>query len=519
MNEATQNLTDWHWNEDYHCWCLEQVCYAANPTVPQVQRLNIFVPGAYRNADGSWNKNVQISGYNVNTAPVVFENNAAGYVEMPAVNLGEERCYARPYLEHGLIYISCGCRGRDSKDANGRLVGKAPINLIDFKVALRFLRHHAEELPGDFDHIISVGWSAGGAMSSLLALTGDHPLYEPYLQAEHAYLEESDAVYAAQMYCPIVDLDHVDIAYEWNFFADKTCETSHAGPAETMSPFKEAFSKACFDRYVTYFNELGLRHPQTGGPLHLESDGRSGSGYEYLMTCLEDAATYFLQKLAAGEQPLGIQATPEQYLSGDYQQPKVDRKPGFNEGEYILVPGTDKREWLSWDGKRAKIKDLDTYILNHRRRMKPCTSFDIFSGLCGENQLFGSPEEDFKHFAPDLPDIWEQLKDDWKEEYDRCHGAYENVRHDTAQAMQRFLINPMNFVGTKEQEHSHQAEHYRIRVGARDADTAWSTSMSLAVKLANAECGTVDYALVWDAPHSEADYEGEMLRWIDEVCK
>lgn len=108
----------------------------------------------------------------------------------------------------------------------------------------------------------------------------------------------------------------------------------------------------------------------------------------------------------------------------------------------------------------------------------------------------------------------------WNEDYhcwcleQVCYAAKPTVPQ-----VQRFLINPMNFVGTKEQEHSHQAEHYRIRVGARDADTAWSTSMSLAVKLANAECGTVDYALVWDAPHSEADYEGEMLRWIDEVCK
>ena len=54
-------------------------------------------------------------------------------------------------------------------------------------------------------------------------------------------------------------------------------------------------------------------------------------------------------------------------------------------------------------------------------------------------------------------------------------------------------------------------QHYRIRVGASDADTAFTVSMVLAVKLANAGY-PVDYALVWDQSHSEADYPGEILK-------
>lgn len=41
------------------------------------------------------------------------------------------------------------------------------------------------------------------------------------------------------------------------------------------------------------------------------------------------------------------------------------------------VSGRDKRDWLDWKDGKADITDLDSYVLNHRRRMKPCTSFDI----------------------------------------------------------------------------------------------------------------------------------------------
>ena len=93
-------------------------------------------------------------------------------------------------------------------------------------------------LPGDWDRLISVGCSAGGAMSSLLGVSGDAPAFRPYLEENGAFSGESDRVFAAQIYCPIVDLEHADLAYEWMYRADKESENSPAGPAEVMSPFK-----------------------------------------------------------------------------------------------------------------------------------------------------------------------------------------------------------------------------------------------------------------------------------------
>ena len=41
----------------------------------------------------------------------------------------------------------------------------------------------------------------------------------------------------------------------------------------------------------------------------------------------------------------------------------------------------------------------------------------------------------------------------------------------------------------------------------------------MTLRLANEGIGDVDYALVWDQPHSEADYPGEVLAWIDRICQ
>lgn len=561
----TMELADcrdkWHFDETYDCWCLEDVLYTPKADVPKFQRLSIFVPKPYLNPDGTPNPDGRVGAYTAATVPVVFENNSAGYMQMPHTWLGGPRCYAEPYLRHGLVYVTCGCRGRESRNAEGVLVGKSPISLVDLKTAIRFLRHNRAALPGDFEKIISVGWSAGGAMSTLLGVTGDNSRYLPYLEMAGAFMDESDAVFASQIYCPIIDLEHADQAYEWMFGADKTCEDSPAGPVETMTPFKEALSKQLSAQYVRYVNGLGLTNPQTGEPLVLNEDGRSGSFYDYLMGCISASATDFLTRLERGK--LHETYTVEDYLCGSYTfeapapmppkdpgmhhagpgvgtpdlPPMGAPKPGFppahrpSLGDLMSRPpkgvpfvdrkppmelrqGSDKHAWLAWDGQSASVSDLDAYVLNHRRRMKPCTSFDKLINDSGENQEFGTPDADFVHFNPAIGEAVGAVREQYPAEAAEYERAYA-VGGDEALAERVYLINPLNYIATSER--SAQARYYRIRVGASDADTSLSVAMTLAIKLANAGY-PVDYALVWDQPHSEADYPGEVLEWIDGIC-
>lgn len=543
------DLTDcrdaWFYDENHGCWCLEDLIYTPVPKVPAFQRLSIFASKDLMSPDGTpteVSKNV----------PVVFENNAAGYMQMPHSWLDGPRCHAKQYLDRGYVYVTCGCSGRESRDEAGNLVGKSPSTLVDLKTAIRFLRHNRTVLPGNMDKIISVGVSAGGAMSSLLGVTGDNAHYVPYLEANGAFMEESDAVFAAQCYCPIVDLDHADQAYEWMFHADKRCEDSHAGPAETMTPFKEELSLMLAKQYIDYFNALNLKNPKTGELLLLNADGRSGTGYDYLMSCFNASATKYLRLLDQGL--LKETCSVADYISGNYLRmvpaPRPKRNPDAHHigpnaqlqetdkpktpGEMMLrppkgvtmphmepplvqVPGTDKRHWLSWDGETAAVSDLDTYILNHRRRMKPCTSFDTLAMNSGENQVFGNAEQDYMHYNSQIGEAIAQLKDRYPEEYEKYYAAYASVATDAELSERRYLINPMNFIGTSEE--SVQAKHFRIRVGGQDADTATTISMALALKLENCSDSTVNYAIVWDQPHCDADYPGEICDWIAGICK
>ncbi len=524
----------WVWNERHDCYMMEDILYTPAATTPKFQRLSIFVPSNLMNDDGTFTEEAR-------KTPVLFENHSAGYMQMPHVWLDSPRCNARQYLDHGFVYVTVGCRGRESRDRNGRLI-KGPCALVDLKTAIRFLRHNREVLPGDWNRIISTGYSAGGAMSTLLAVTGDNDCYVSYLKENGAFMEESDAIYAAQIYCPIVDLEHADLAYEWMFRFDRENEDSHAGPAEVMTPFKEALSAVLAKRYVEYFNSLQLRHPETGEALTLNEDGRSGSAYDYLMERLNDSATDFLTRLEAGK--LAQKYSAADYLSGNYMEkavlptvhnpgqspekpvvslslgdlvsrppegvPPFDLKPNLMD-----VPGSSK-PWLIWDGEKATVCGLDTYVLNHRRRMKPCTAFDKLDMDSAENQTFGTPDQDFVHYASDIAEAIAELKDVYPAEYAKYYEAYASVAADVMLAECVRLLNPLSFIGTEEK--SVRANHYRIRVGARDADTSFSVSMTLALKLQNAG-GNVDYALVWDQPHGEADYPGDVLAWIDSICK
>lgn len=168
---------------------------------------------------------------------------------------------------------------------------------------------------------------------------------------------------------------------------------------------------------------------------------------------------------------------------------------------------------MKWDGHRAHISGLDDYILSHRGRMKPCTSFDTLDMDSKENREFGTPERDYMHFNEYIVPAIAELKGRFPDEYARYYEGYARATGDGALAERRTLINPMELIGSMG---SAAAKFFRIRVGACDADTAFTISMALALKLAEAG-KDVDYALVWDRPHCQADYPNEACDWIERV--
>ena len=74
-------------------------------------------------------------------------------------------------------------------------------------------------------------------------------------------------------------------------------------------------------------------------------------------------------------------------------------------------------------------------------------------------------------------------------------------------------MNPMCFV-----DHHGCVQHWRIRHGAADRDTAFHISAMLSLSLAQ-RGREVDYFLPWGVPHS-GDYDLEdLFSWMDKICK
>lgn len=499
----------WVYNEDYDCYSLEYVVYCENPADPVKECMNIYVPAAYMNADGTINETGEINGYTAQSAPIIYKNGVGGYAEADASKISDK---TKKYLEQGYVFVSPASRGKETQSEDGSYIGKSPAGLVDLKAGVRFLKANDKVMAGDANKIISIGTSAGGAMSALLGTTGNNEDYRVYLKEIGAVMDYTDDVYAAQVYCPITDLDHADLAYEWMYADLPDYSNDMTGENGTATEFEQALSKEMSSAYAAYVNGLGLKDPKTGEPLTLSDDGKSGSFYDYMVNETEDAATTYLTRLEDGS--LSVSYSLDDYLKGNYTTSGKGPK-----GRGTEVAGTDLTGYLKWDGKTAEISDYDMYLSVSNPRMKKVMAFDNLemTDNSAENMEFGDEANRYKHFDPYIADILENLKAQFPDEYETYMEAYGSVSGDKKVEESRELLNPMNYIGTDKKADT--ADHIRIRVGTEDGNTSLSVAAVLALVLEDKTDSDVDYALVWAQPHGDADYEGELISWINSICK
>jgi len=439
--------------------------------------------------------NVYVPEYATQQTPILLRTYVGGYMASAAGQPQAGDASGRA-LKEGYVVVIPGSRGRNStivapksdkkkgiKKGQTIYTGRAPAAILDLKAAIRYLRHFDAIMPGDAERIITDGTSAGGAMSSLMGATGNNPAYEPMLKAMGA-ADERDDVFASVCYCPIIDLEHADMAYEWLY--NGTASRQQGNP-DVLTVSNEL--KAQFPDYLANLN----LHTPDGTLLtadnyldYIKSELiRSAQMAKNAGADIPDSLGFvFSEEAAFGAPPInGGMRQGDMRPHGD-QPPMMMRGGGFGKkaGEYIIDLDMDK--YLNYVVSTQPLKTAPAFD----------TQGVVGQRASGENEEFGDSKGSSVNFT----------------EYSAAKtGTVVSPEISTNVA----LLNPMNFIGDAATD---VAPHWYIRHGARDRDTAFPIPVNLALRLQNAG-KDVDFLLAWNRPHS-GDYAlDELFQWIDSL--
>lgn len=469
----------------------EHLVYAEHPYSAENQMLSVYIPEAYFHGE-------IVNGFTAETAPIFMPNGVGGYMPGEIVEPSEtsrhQGANAALYaLSNGYVVVSPAVRGRTLQAKNGYYIGKAPALITDYKAAVRFVRKNRRSglLPaGDTEKIIVSGTGAGGALAALLGAAGNAADYETPLKAMGAARERDD-VFAVMAYCPITNLEHADMAYEWMFRSEEGAGLTEA-QANASAQLKNNFPD--------YLNSLNLRD-SLGGRLNL-SPGGDGIFREYIESL---------------------------YLSSAQE--------ALDTGEDL-----SRIDWLTLSEGQAVHMDFAKYRRS-LKHLKGIPAFDAFDLSSAENHEFGSAETDRRHFtlfslgnsgSVALPDPEEEkAKQEKKAALYRSATPIEKLYLEKADLLEQIekdkqdfspymaeereirMLNPMSYINRKGVA---TAPYWRIRHGALDSDTALAIPAILAAKLRNAG-KNVDFKVAWGYGH-DGDYDlPDLFAWTDRIAK
>lgn len=536
----------WYYNEEDHVYWQVGISYCETPVSREYETLGIFVPGDYMtasdNGDGTYTCQIDteavVGAYTSQTAPIVIPVDTPGYSAMAAP--ADYVSAAAEYTGAGFIYVNAGCRGRDDG---------APAGVTDLKAAIRYIRYNEGNIPGSMERIFSFGMSGGGAQSALLGATGDSELYTPYLEAIGAVSGVSDAVAGSMCWCPITNLDYADEAYEWNMGVTRT------GLDEEMQQLSENMAEA----FALYINELGLTDEEGNVLILTKSEEgiyQAGSYYDYLKTVVECSLNNFLQDTtfpydAASGQQMGrggnaggrggLGKLPEdgeldeKPLRGNFGEADIEHQDNIKRNETsggITLSGTyetvqdyidalnQETNWVTYDAKTktATITSIADFVSACKIASKNVGAFDDLEAAQGENTLFGYGDGAGAHFDAVMAEL---LKDNTV--YGEAYAA-DMIKTDALGNTVNYrlnMYNPMYYLSDYYEGYqtSNVAEHWRIRTGINQGDTALTTEVNLALALENYGVD-VDFETVWGQAHVEAERAGSssenFIAWVNE---
>lgn len=483
----------------------ESICYVSNPTHKGIQSLQMYIPEAYMNEDGTMNKTAVVNGYTVETAPIIYWNSHGSYIGKGPFGLSEtsvqsiKNYWVHNMVDYGFVVCMVGERGKQTTNDEGGVIGRGPIAVVDLKAGVRFLKHNDADMPGDANKIISVGTSSGGAMSALLGTSGNNSYYDTYLAEIGAYMGEDadDSVFGTMAYCPITDLPHADYAYEWMFNSDN----------DELTDFQKALSDKLKVKYAEYVNAMELKD-ESGNELTLAEDGsHSGTYYDWLITKYEESFARYAQNW-------------EEQYKGVTQN--------FGQG----ASDANDYEWLEWDASTLKAvisapegfsNALDAIISEIRPRSKSVLAFDSFSPIGTDNELFGEmnsksgAENSARHYSQGVAELINELKEQFSDEWEQYYQSYYDQSHIEEIEDWANYTNSYYFL-TDGAGTSDISPNFRLNMGALDSDTSITVSATLSLLLQNAGINT-EFNIMWDWGHNDCDTPTGLREWVDSICK
>lgn len=187
--------------------------------------------------------------------------------------------------------------------------------------------------------------------------------------------------------------------------------------------------------------------------------------------------------------------------------------------DYVAALNVDG-EWVIYDEatNTATITSVADFCVALKRASKALGAFDQLDRGQGENTLFGVDGNPL-HFDAIMADVLEKQGSSYALDY-----RDDLVKTDANGSDARVRVNmytPLHYLLGSEAGYgtSTPAEHWRIRSGINQGDTALTTELNLALALkAYAGVKSVDFATVWGQGHTQAEHTGSatenFVSWV-----
>lgn len=469
--------------------------YVKYPDRPQDQLINIYIP----------EKATKYS-------PIMFYVNNGGWIanSYPDNTVVEGKDYNGTHdrvgvaLKEGYVVVSYGCRSRADEPVDGRYLGHSPATMTDTKAAIRYLRYNSKSIPaGDVEKIFITGTSGGGALSTLVAASGNSPDFYPSLyEIGAAGVEmEKDGAYSSKAgcgdnvlgvigYCPITDLGHACAAYEWLYGDTRRIMyiTGEMNYPTVDHNSVMSTSAALSEQYVEYIDGLGLKDEE-GDPM------TSADFKDYIAGLMNEEIARTLSETGAEQMIKDIE--------------KKTRRGSRTDNGWLV---------FNEDGSYTYDIDRHLYYVAKYTRLKPAPAFSnkgLFVTHMNEDSLFGP---DDVPYCPFNEYSWNNDKEKngvGMDETGMTWDEYMETEEGRALALQIKMTSAIDYLleGT-----SDIAPYWYVRHGMDDRDTSFAVEALLFNAVRNSGKVTdSNVGFAWLMPHS-GDYDvPEAYSWLKEV--